>query len=218
MHLIKSPQILACVGGSVLLPAGLALPDPPGRGLRRKALSLCTKKGVTAQLPTPITSRNTVILHPLIQRRLFYIPPRDTWPAGEFPDPEAWGRDKGRCVRTGEVGIGESAIAENPCPFGSRLLVSVMWWSMCPRRAESTAPSQGAPGPGHGLPDIFGKRSFLAAKWTSLGSLSHYQDIILLCSILVPQKDDSYCITILFKSPKNTKPLFHVCIRNWGQW
>lgn len=29
-------------------------------------------------------------------------------------------------MRTGEVGIGESAIAENPCPFGSRLLVSVM--------------------------------------------------------------------------------------------
>lgn len=31
MHLIKSPQLLACVGGSVLLPAGLALPDPTGQ-------------------------------------------------------------------------------------------------------------------------------------------------------------------------------------------
>lgn len=30
------------------------------------------------------------------------------------------------CVCTGEVGIEEAAIAENPCPFGSRLLASGM--------------------------------------------------------------------------------------------
>lgn len=52
--LIKSSQALACVGGSALFPAGLALPDPTGqKGWRRTVLGLCTKKGVMAQLSTP---------------------------------------------------------------------------------------------------------------------------------------------------------------------
>lgn len=79
MHLIKSPQILACVGDSVLLPARLALPDPTGqRDEEENAQFVHQKKSVTAQLLTPITSRKRVILYPLNQRKLFYIPPRDT--------------------------------------------------------------------------------------------------------------------------------------------
>lgn len=63
-------------------------------------------------------------------------------------------------------------------PFRNRLFAPVMWWDIYPRRLESTAPSQEAPGPDFDTQTFQRKGLSRLWSWASLGSLSLYEDIV----------------------------------------